>query len=139
MIEVGQSFGSACTLTLEDLELAVRLTGGRHPVHIDDAAARKAGLHGRIFHGAVSAAIMASAIGKRFADCSAAILEQSSKFRMPVYPGDNLESRWTVTSAARGRQEGQFIILLTGELRNQRADVVIEGTAKVLLCGGDVA
>lgn len=137
MIEVGQSFGSACTLTLEDLELAVRVTGGRHPVHIDDAAARRAGLRGRIFHGAVSAAVMASAIGRRFVDCSAAILEQSSKFRMPVYPGDSLESRWTVISMAPGRQEGQCILLLTGELRNQRADIVIEGTAKVLLSGGN--
>lgn len=133
MTEIGEGFGSRCTLTAEDLDLAVALTRGRHPVHVDEAAARGMGLRGRIFHGAVSAAVMAAAIGQRFSDQGAAILELSSRFRAPVYPGDTVESRWTVVANQDGRRQGQFMLLLSGELRNQHGEVVVEGTAKVLL------
>lgn len=136
MIEVGEAFGSRCTLTDEDLDLAVRLVRGRHPVHVDDAAARSMGLRGRIFHGAVSAAIMASAIGKRFTGHGAYILEQASKFRAPVYPGDTLESRWTVVGVQPGRQQGQLVLSLSGELQKLGGDIVVEGNAKVLLQPG---
>ena len=78
--------------------MAVRLTGGRHPVHVSDEAALRAGFKGRVFHGPVSAAIMTSAIGTHFASESIAILEQSQNYRGPVYPGDTLTSQWIVES-----------------------------------------
>lgn len=133
MIEAGETFGSTCELTWEDLELAVRLTRGRHPVHVDEAAARAAGLRGRIFHGAVSAAIMAAAIGQRFASQEIVILEQANRYRLPVHPGDTVASRWTVTEGRPGRQPGQLVLGLSGELSNQRGDIVIQSTAKVLV------
>jgi len=76
LIETGETFGGSCEVTAEDLDLSVRLTRGRHPVHVSEEAARSAGLKGRIFHGAVSAAILASAIGERFAQDNIALLEQ---------------------------------------------------------------
>lgn len=132
-IEAGETFGGSCELTAEDLELAVRLTRGRHPVHVSEEAARAAGLEGRIFHGAVSAAILASAIGARFARDSIALLEQNNRYRKPVYPGDTLASRWTVQSVAPGRSDGTQLIELAGELRNQQGDVVVESQARVLM------
>jgi acyl dehydratase len=133
LIEAGETFGSTCELTWDDLELAVRLTRGRHPVHVDDAAARAAGLEGRIFHGAVSAAIMAAAIGQRFASHDIVILEQANRYRLPVHPGDTVTSRWTVTEGRPGRQPSQLVLGLSGELANQRGDIVLESKAKVLL------
>ena len=135
LIEVGETFGSSCELEIEDLELAIRLTRGRHPVHVDDAAARKAGLPGRIFHGAVSAAIMAAAIGQRFAGESIVILEQANRFRLPVAPGDTVTSRWNIAETRPGRKDGQQVLGLAGELVNQLGEVVIDSTAKVLLTG----
>ena len=137
MIEVGETFGSSCELDAEDLELAVRLTRGRHPVHVDEAAAHKAGLQGRIFHGAVSAAIMAAAIGQRFAGESIVILEQANRYRLPVYPGDTVTSRWQVGESRPGREAGQQVLALAGELVNQRGQVVIDSTAKLLVTGSD--
>lgn len=133
MIEVGETFGGSCELTDEDLKLAVLLTRGRHPVHVDEAAARDAGLQGRIFHGAVSAAIMAAAIGQRFANDRIVILEQANRYRLPVYPGDTLTSLWKIVGLRTGRQAGQQVLGLTGELMNQRHGVVIDSTAKLLL------
>jgi acyl dehydratase len=133
LIEAGETFGGSCEVTADDLELAVRLTRGRHPVHVSEEAAHAAGLEGRIFHGAVSAAILASAIGARFAQDSIALLEQNNRYRKPVYPGDVLAARWTVLRVQPGRHPDTHLIELSGELRNQHADVVVESDAKVLM------
>jgi len=133
LTERGRSFGGRRTLTAEDLDLAVRLTGGRHPVHVDDEAARRSGLQGRIFHGAVSAAIMTAAIGAHYAQRSIALLEQSCRYRASVHPGDEVESRWTVLDARPGRRPGQTVLALAGELRNRQGELLVEGSAKLLL------
>jgi acyl dehydratase len=132
LIETGETFGGSCEVTAEDLDLSVRLTRGRHPVHVSEEAARSAGLKGRIFHGAVSAAILASAIGERFAQDNIALLEQKNRFRKPVYPGDVLRLKWTVQSVHLGRRVGTQLIELSGELRNQHDDVVLESLAKIV-------
>lgn len=131
-IEVGETFGATTRLSAEDLEMAVKLTGGRHPVHISDEAAQSAGLRGRIFHGAVSAAIMTASIGQRFCQHHIALMAQGQRYREPVYPGDTLTSRWSVLSVEPGRLPGMRVLALTGELRNQHGVVVVEGEAKVL-------
>ena len=133
MIETGETFGSTCEVTAQDLDLAVRLTRGRHPVHVSDVAARSAGLDGRIFHGAVSAAILASAIGARFAQNNISLLMQNNRYRKPVYPGDVLISKWTVQSVLPGRLIDTYLIDLSGELRNQDGYVVVESFAKIVM------
>jgi acyl dehydratase len=133
LIETGETFGSTCEVTAQDLDLAVRLTRGRHPVHVSDVAARSAGLDGRIFHGAVSAAILASAIGARFAQNNISLLMQNNRYRKPVYPGDVLISKWTVQSVLPGRLIDTYLIDLSGELRNQDGYVVVESFAKIVM------
>lgn len=132
-IAVGEQFTSSCTVSAQDLELAVRLTRGAHPVHVSDEAARAAGLEGRIFHGAVSAAIMAAAIGARFANDSVALLAQSNCYLLPVYPGDTLATVWTVAAMRSTRQQGQSVLELKGTMLNQHGAAVIDAEAKVLL------
>lgn len=129
---VGDSFGAVRRLTQTDLDLAVDLTGGRHPVHVDEHAARDAGLGGCIFHGAVSAAIMASAIGAHFSRDRIALLGQDNLYRLPVYPGDELQTSWTVTEVRPTRQKGRILITLTGQMRNQHGAVVLDATTKLM-------
>lgn len=135
MIEIGETFGFSRRLEAEDLDAAIRLTGGRHPVHISEIAAREAGLQGRIFHGAVSAAVMTAAIGQRLGPYRIALLEQGQRYRRPVYPGDTVTSLWRVQSVEPGRQAETWLVGLAGELRNQKGELVVEGEAKVLVLG----
>ena len=132
---VGERFGSTRVLVGEDLELAVRLTQGTHPVHVSDAAAKCAGLQGRIFHGAVTAAIMAAAIGGRFAQSLIALLEQNNRYLLPVYPGDTLHATWTVERLRESRQAGQWVVELAGQTVNQQGATVLEASARVLWRG----
>jgi 3-hydroxybutyryl-CoA dehydratase len=138
-VVLGERFGSTRVLVGEDLELAVRLTQGTHPVHVSEAAAKCAGLQGRIFHGAVTAAIMAAAIGGRFAQSLIALLEQNNRYLLPVYPGDALRATWTVGRLRESRQAGQWVVELTGQTVNQHGATVLEASAKVLWRGPLVA
>ena len=135
MIEHGVVFGSTRYVTEADLDAAIRLTGGTHPVHTSDEAALSAGFKGRIFHGPVTAAILTAAIGAHFSHEQIAIVEQSQAYKRPVYPGDNLSSRWWVEKVTehKGRNPSSVVLELSGELKNQHDEIVISGRAKVLV------
>ena len=132
---VGEQFGAKRTLAQAELDQAVELTQGRHPVHVDEAAAHAAGLDGCIFHGAVTAAIMASAIGARFSKDRIALLGQDNQYRAPVYPGDSLNISWTVTDVRPTSQVGRNVLTMTGQMRNQHGVVVLDATVKAVWFG----
>lgn len=132
-ITVGSQFHASRLVTEEQLDAAVALTGGTHPVHVSAQAAQDAGFEGRIFHGAVSAAIMAAAIGAHFRRDRIALLEQKTRFVAPVYPGDALDSVWTVLENRPGKRTGDMLLTLQGRMTNQHGTTVLESEAKILL------
>ena len=73
-----------------DAAALYRLTGDKHPVHIDPSVAAGMGLDGPILHGlatmGVTARAVAAAVGAHPADLSAARV----RFSNPVYPGCEL-------------------------------------------------
>lgn len=77
-----------------------RLTGDRHPVHVDPAAAKESGFDRPILHGLCTLGIAtretALALGHHPAD----LRSVTARFAAPVYPGDEL--RTTVTVAPTG-------------------------------------
>lgn len=132
-VTAGSQFGASCRVTEEQLDLAVALIGGTHPVHVSAQAAQEAGFRGRIFHGAVSAAIMAAAIGAHFRDSRIALLEQKTRFVAPVYPGDMLDTVWTIGETRPGKRTGDALLALQGRMTNQHGATVLESETKVLL------
>ena len=73
-----------------DAAALYRLTGDKHPVHIDPAVAAAMGLDGPILHGlatmGIVARVVAAAVGAHPADLSASRV----RFSNPVYPGCEL-------------------------------------------------
>ena len=73
-----------------DAAALYRLTGDKHPVHIDPAVAAAMGLDRPILHGlatmGIAARVVAAAVGAHPADLSAARV----RFSNPVYPGCEL-------------------------------------------------
>ncbi|MXZ99474.1 MAG: enoyl-CoA hydratase [Acidimicrobiaceae bacterium] len=74
-----------------DAATLYRLTGDKHPVHIDPSAAAAMGLERPILHGlatmGTTARMLAAAVGAHPADLSAAQV----RFSNPVYPGCELQ------------------------------------------------
>src|SRR5664280_2785260 len=92
----GAVLEGSMTVTETHLVLGAGLIGGFHPVHVDEQFAVAAGLRGRILHGALTAAIMSAVVGRNLPTSGWTIVEQSTRFRAPVYSGDTLQTRWTV-------------------------------------------
>lgn len=77
--------------TSENLAVLYRLTGDRHPVHVDPELARASGFDRPILHGlctlGITARIVAEQVGAHPADLS----ELEVRLAAPVLPGDRLE------------------------------------------------
>ncbi|CAB4365405.1 MAG: enoyl-CoA hydratase [Actinobacteria bacterium] len=92
--------GSVLVRTTENLALLYRLTGDRHPVHVDPVTAASNGFERPILHGLCTLAVgvyaVAGAIGAHPAD----LTSLAARFAAPVFPGQVLEVR---TSNSEGQ------------------------------------
>ena len=99
-----------------DAAALYRLTGDKHPVHIDPSVAAAMGLDGPILHGlatmGTTAGAVAAAVGAHPADLSAARVRLSN----PVYPGCELRiAVETGESAARAEASVEDATVMSGE------------------------
>jgi 3-hydroxybutyryl-CoA dehydratase len=132
----GTILEGSMTVTETHLVLGAGLIGGFHPVHIDEQFAITAGLRGRILHGALTAAIMSTVVGRNLPTKGWTIVEQCTRFRAPVYCGDTLQTCWTVQDAPQVLSEARLLLTLKGECKSQGQHVVADGTVKLMLREG---
>ena len=118
----------------EDIEAFAELSGDHNPLHLDDEHARAAGFDGRIAHGLLVLSI-ASGLGSEEDDWAiGAYLEESRRFVEPVLPGDEIHSVSEITEVRRSRSKpDRGIVTLQVATRNQRDEIVLEGTDVVLV------
>ena len=64
-------------------------------------------------------------------DSLVAFLEQSSRFLKPVYAGETVYSRLTITRLEPGRTTG--VVVMRATVHNQAGDLVMEGEHRFLL------
>ena len=117
-----------------DIDAFCELSGDRNPLHTDDEHARAAGFTGRIAHGLLVLSI-ASGLGSEEDDWAiGAYLEESRRFVEPVLPGDEIHSVSEITEVRRSRSKpDRGIVTLQVATRNQRDEIVLEGTDVVLV------
>lgn len=79
-----------------------RLTGDKHPVHIDAAAAEAMGLDRPILHGLATLAIVARVCARAIGVHPATLVELDARLSAPVYPGSSLLIAGSVTRLEPG-------------------------------------
>ncbi len=102
-----------------DLAALYRLTGDRHPVHIDSAVAQANGFPQPILHGLCTLGIAARIVAGQVGAHPAELTELEVRLAAPVLPGDTLvvvsgESDGVVTFEARA---GDNTVLSGGKAR----------------------
>ena len=127
--KVGDSASVSKTITEDDIGRFAALTGDSNPVHLDEAFAGKTRFGRRIAHGMLAASLISRAIGMELPGRGAIYLGQNLKFMAPVYPGDTITARVTVS----GIREDKPILTLQTVCSNQASQTVIEGEAIVML------
>jgi phosphate acetyltransferase len=124
----GETASLTRTLSREDIELFAVMSGDVNPAHVDEEYAQSDMFHKIIAHGMWGASLLSALMGTRLPGPGAIYLEQTLRFRHPVMIGDTI----TVSVTAAEKDPERKRVTLDCRCVNQRGEVVIDGTAKVI-------
>ncbi|MBD0370106.1 MAG: MaoC family dehydratase [Pyrinomonadaceae bacterium] len=125
-LKVGDTDSVTKTITDDDIRAFAALTGDNNPVHLDDDFAKTTRFGRRIAHGMLSAGLISAVLANKLP--GTVYLSQTLTFVAPVYPGDTITARVTVTRV----REDKPIVTLETICTNQKDEPVIRGEAVVL-------
>jgi 3-hydroxybutyryl-CoA dehydratase len=128
-LQVGETASLSKTITDDDIHAFADLVGDHNPVHLDDEFARTTRFGRRIAHGMLSASLISALLANKLPGQGTVYLSQSLQFIAPVFPGDTVTARVTVTKV----REDKPIVTLETVCTNQRDETLIKGEAVVLV------
>ncbi|MBO1003205.1 MaoC family dehydratase [Pseudogracilibacillus auburnensis] len=125
---IGQKASCSKTFTETDVVLFAGLSGDFNPIHVDAEYAKQTKFKKRIAHGLLTSSLISQLLGMRLPGEGSIYLNQTMRFRLPVYIGD------TVTASAMIKEinEEKNTITLVTECHNQYKQLVLEGEATLL-------
>lgn len=132
----GQAWESARRLVAaHDILAFARLSGDKHPLHLDDAAARAAGFGRSIAQGALGVALGTGLVSglELTRDSLIAMVGLRWTFRAPIHAGDTVVARVAVRARRPSAQPGRGVVTFGVALVNQHGAVVQEGELVELL------
>jgi len=125
----GDTASLSKTIDDDDIRAFASASGDHNPLHLDEEFAKGTRFGKRIAHGMLSASLISAVIAHDLPGQGSIYLGQTLQFVAPVFPGDTVTARVTVTSI----REDKPIIKLETVCTNQRDEVVIRGEATVLV------
>ena len=126
-LKIGDTATRSKTITDANIRAFADLTGDHNPIHMDEQFASQSRFGKRIAHGMLSASLISAVLANDLPGHGSIYLGQTLKFVAPVFIGDEITARVTVTSV----RDGKPIAKLETVCTNQRDEVVIEGEATV--------
>jgi 3-hydroxybutyryl-CoA dehydratase len=127
-VEVGQTAEVVKHVAERDLELFAEVSLDTNPMHMDDEYAAGTRFGQRIAHGMLSAGLISAVLGTKLPGPGAIYVSQSLEFKAPVYIGDELIAKATVTELGEKRR-----VTLATEVSKADGTVVTEGVALLIL------
>ncbi len=132
---VGEVFRIPSRTVTEAQFLAFQAASGdNHPIHYDREFCRRHGHRDLLAHGfqvLIQTAAGAGLFPSLVEDSLIGFLEQSSRFLKPVYVGDTLYPRLTVSELKPQRTTG--VLTLASSVHNQKGALVMDGVQRYLL------
>ena len=110
------------------------LTGDFFDLHVDDEFARRLGFPGRVAHGILGLAIVDGLKNRaetRFR--AVASLGWNWKFTRPILIGDRIHAEIEISGKRETRRADRGILVLSFQVKNQRGEVVQEGTNELMV------
>lgn len=127
--KVGDSAETTRKIEQPDVDAFAEVTGDHNPVHVDETFAQQTRFGRRIAHGMLTASLISSVLANQLPGEGSVYLGQTLQFVAPVFPGDEVTARVTVTEV----RENRPIIKLETICVNQRGETVIRGEATILV------
>jgi acyl dehydratase len=128
MYKIGDSASAENTFTEEDVLSFAEISGDKNPIHLDHKFASQTQFKKRLVHGMLTSGLISAVLGMQLPGPGSIYIHQSLNFRAPVYIGDKITARVTITKI----REKKSILTLETICTNQDGRVVIDGEALLL-------
>lgn len=115
-------------VTEQDVQAFAQVTGDTNPVHLDADYAATTSFEKPIAHGMLTAGFISAAIGTKLPGPGCIYLEQSLKFRAPVFIGATVTTTVTVKELNERRRRAVLETVCTVEGKK-----VVTGEATIML------
>ena len=130
-LKAGDRASRSLTISDETIRAFSEVTCDNNPVHLDDDYAAGTRFGRRIAHGMIAAGLISATLANDLPGPGTVYLNQTLKFKLPVYPGDTV----TATVEVLTVRPDKPIVTLATVCTNQDDEVVLEGEAVVLFEG----
>lgn len=125
-MQVGMTAEFSVTVTAEMMDQFYAITGDCSPIHMDAAYAAGRGYPGRVVYGMLSASLLSTLAGVYLPGEHCLLHQVDSKFVSPVFIGDTLTVKGSVSEVNDTFQE----ITIRAQILNQQGKKVVRATLK---------
>ena len=122
---VGDTTTFSKTITEADILLFAAVSGDNYPLHMDAEYAKTTRFGQRAAHGMLTASLLSTVNGLMLQKPGGIYVEQSVRFRRPVFIGDTLTARAELTSIDTAKRRLHCATTIV----NQHGKVVIDGVS----------
>jgi len=130
-LKAGDKASRTLRVSDDTVRAFAEVTGDTNPVHLDDDYAAGTRFGRRIAHGMIAAGLISATLANDLPGPGTVYLNQTLKFKLPVYPGDTVTATVEVLSVRPDKP----IVTLATVCTNQNDEVVLAGEAVVLFEG----
>jgi 3-hydroxybutyryl-CoA dehydratase len=123
----GDSATFTKTITEADILLFAAVSGDNYPLHVDAEYAKTTRFGQRAAHGMLTASLLSTVTGMLLQKPGGIYVEQSLRFKRPVFIGDTLTATAEVTELMPARRRMQTKAAVV----NQRGETVLEGEGTI--------
>jgi len=128
--EVGQVFESdRRAVTEAEVMQFADLSGDHNPLHVDEDFARRTPFGQRVAHGMLAASI-STGLGQDtgiFEGTTLALMEQLFQYRAPLFFGESIRLRLTVTAVKPSSKGGKGVVTFSSDVIKGDDTVVVGG------------
>jgi 3-hydroxybutyryl-CoA dehydratase len=122
---VGEEATFSKTITEADIVLFAGVSGDTYPLHVDAEYAKTTRFGQRVAHGMLSASLLSTVSGMMLGTPGGLYVEQTLRFRRPVFIGDTLTARAELVSLDAAKRR----LHCTTTIVNQHGKVVVDGAS----------
>ena len=120
---VGDTTTFSKTITEADILLFAGVSGDHYPLHVDAEYAKTTRFGQRAAHGMLTASLLSTVNGLMLQKPGGIFVEQSVRFRRPVFIGDTLTARSEVVELITAKRR----LRVRTSIVNQHGKIVVDG------------
>ncbi|RAP35865.1 dehydratase [Candidatus Marinamargulisbacteria bacterium SCGC AAA071-K20] len=125
-IEIGLTHSFTITITDENVDAFVKLSGDTNPLHVDAAFAQKEGYKDRVVHGMFLASYYSTLVGLYLPGKHALLHSVDSQFKNPAFVSDSL----TITGKVTHKNDAYKQMEIKATIKNQDEKVLSKALIK---------